>query len=260
MPQSNVVPLNPAVTPFATWPDTNDGSDLLAIVQAQTETIADQAVLIDRYQAILNTAQVSPPAVSVATGTGTATGTSLAVTAVNGTIAIGAVVSGAGVPPGTTIMSQASGTTGGNGSYVTNQATTASAAALAFSAPPNVSVATATGTGTGTSLAVTAVNGTIVLNANVSGAGVPSPTVIIAQISGTAGGAGTYTTSQPTTAAAAPLAFTPPPVEETSPWPVPRDPPTLMTISQNQTALIRTQNALIQHYQETLNSSQTPIS
>jgi hypothetical protein len=31
-------------------------------------------------------------------------------------------------------------------------------------------------------------------------------------------------------------------------------------LTQNQTAVIRTQNALLQHYQDVLNTSQTPIS
>jgi hypothetical protein len=67
-----------------------------------------------------------------ATGTGTATVTSLAVTAVMGTIFQGATVTGTGVPAGTTIVSQQSGPLGGNGTYITSQATTANAAALNF--------------------------------------------------------------------------------------------------------------------------------
>jgi hypothetical protein len=70
-----------------------------------------------------------------ATGTGTATGTSLAVTAVTSAIILGCTVTGTGVPAGTTIVSQQSGPVGGNGSYTTSVATTASAAALTFTPP-----------------------------------------------------------------------------------------------------------------------------
>jgi hypothetical protein len=71
----------------------------------------------------------------VATGTGTATGASLAVTAVTSAIILGSTVTGTGVPAGTTILSQQSGPVGGNGSYTTSVATTASAAALTFTPP-----------------------------------------------------------------------------------------------------------------------------
>jgi hypothetical protein len=243
--------------PLASWPDPNDANDLLVIVQDQAETIAAQAVLIDRYQAVLNGAQATSGPI-VATGTGTATGATLTMTAVTGTILVGAEVSGLGIPVGTTILNQVSGTVGGNGVYTTDQATTASAAPLAFTPPP-AAVTTGIGTGTTTSLVMTAVAGTIASGDFVAGAGVPANTIILNQQSGTAGGAGTYTTSQPTTAVSAPLAFTPPPSATTSPWPTPRDAPTLMTIQQNQTAVLRTQGALLQHYQDVLNSSQTPI-
>ncbi len=63
--------------------------------------------------------------------------------------------------------------------------------------------ATFTATGTGTSLAVTAVTGLISIGDTISGTGVPAGTTIVAQVSGTTGGAGTYTTSVATTASAA---------------------------------------------------------
>jgi hypothetical protein len=63
--------------------------------------------------------------------------------------------------------------------------------------------ATFTATGTGTSLAVTAVTGLISIGDTIAGTGVPAGTVILAQTAGTTGGAGTYTTSVATTAAAA---------------------------------------------------------
>lgn len=61
--------------------------------------------------------------------TASGTGTSLSVTSVNsGTIAIGSVIAGTGIPPGTTIISQSSGTSGSTGIYLTSQATTSNAA------------------------------------------------------------------------------------------------------------------------------------
>jgi hypothetical protein len=238
------------------WPDPNDATDLLVIVEAQTKTMADNAVLIDRYQGILNAAQAAPVP-GVATGTGASTGTtSLTVSNVaGGTVDIGDTVAGAGVPTGTTITAQPSGTPGGAGTYTTNVATTLTNVALTFTPPPGV--ATGTGTATGTSLAVTAVNGAIITGATVAGLGVPAGTTIVNQQSGAAGGSGTYTTSVATTAAAAPLAFTPP--KAASSWPTPQDAPTLMLIMQNQSAVTRTQAALISHYQDVLNTSQTPI-
>lgn len=68
--------------------------------------------------------------VSGATFTGTGSGTNLTVSAVTGSIGVGDVIAGTGVPGGTTIASQTSGTTGGSGVYVTSGATTSSGAAL----------------------------------------------------------------------------------------------------------------------------------
>lgn len=121
----------------------------------------------------------------------------------------------------------------------------------------------ATGTGgpvtASTSLPVTAVTGTIVNGATVGNTGnTPNPT-ILGQVSGPPGVAGTYLLSaQVTIAAAAALTFQPPPPAEFSSWPVPQDAPTLDQIVQTQTAVIRVQTALLQHYQDLLNFSQTP--
>jgi len=65
-----------------------------------------------------------------ATFTGSASGTNLTVTAVTGTIGIGDIIAGTGVPTGTFIVSQTSGTSGGAGVYVTSGVTTASSAAI----------------------------------------------------------------------------------------------------------------------------------
>lgn len=80
--------------------------------------------------------------------------------------------------------------------------------ALVSSLPAGASVtassgSTFTATATGTSLVVTAVTGLISIGDTISGTGVTAGTTIIAQVSGTAGGAGTYTTSVASTASAA---------------------------------------------------------
>lgn len=65
-----------------------------------------------------------------ATFTGTGSGTNLTASAVTGTIGIGDVLSGTGIPGGTTVLSQTSGTAGGAGVYVTSVATTSSSNAI----------------------------------------------------------------------------------------------------------------------------------
>lgn len=77
----------------------------------------------------------NPQTVAGATFTGTGSGTNLTASAVTGSIGIGNVISGTGVPGGTTIVSQTSGTPGGAGVYVTSGATTASTAAITANSP-----------------------------------------------------------------------------------------------------------------------------
>jgi hypothetical protein len=251
-PALRVVPSQQAVP---VWPDANDAADLLAIVEDQAGTMAANAILVDRYQSALNNARSNS-----ATATGTAAGTALTVTGAAGTIAIGSAVSGPGIPGGTTILNQVSGTTGGSGVYTTSVATVANASPLTFTpAPPALAAGTGTTTGASAAVVMSNVSGTIQLNSTVSGGpGIPAspPTTVIAQTAGTAGQNGTYTFSQPVTLTNAALAFTPP--AQAVPWPTPRDAPTLMTVSQNQAAVLRTQAALLSHYQDVLNSSQTP--
>lgn len=76
------------------------------------------------------TAVVTPAA---ATGTGNSTGTtSVAISAVTGTIMIGAIIQ----PSGAKIVAQQSGPTGGAGTYSTDIATTFSNTALTITHPP----------------------------------------------------------------------------------------------------------------------------
>lgn len=126
--------------------------------------------------------------------------------------------------------------------------------------PPSGSAATGSGTTTGssTSVTITGANGTIAVGSVVSGAAaVPTGTKVLGQISGTTGGNGVYLFDQPVTLATATMmTFTPPPPAST--WPVPGDSHTLTLIAQQQTTVLRQQNALIQAYQDLLNSSETP--
>lgn len=124
-----------------------------------------------------------------ATFTATGTGTSLVVTAVTGVITPGETISGTGVPVGTTIVGQVSGTTGGAGTYTTSVATTAAAATV---------------TSFGVFLTVTAVaSGSLDVGEPVTGTGIPALATIASQVSGATGGVGTYRLTLPATAYAA---------------------------------------------------------
>lgn len=129
-----------------------------------------------------------------ATFTASGSGTNLSVSAVTGVLSVGETLSGSGIPAGTTIVSQTSGTTGGAGVYVTSQATTISAA---------------TATSFGTVLTVSAVSsGTLEVGESVTGTGIPAGAVIASQTSGATGGVGTYVLSVAATAYAASTAIT----------------------------------------------------
>jgi hypothetical protein len=128
-----------------------------------------------------------------ATFTATGTGQNLTVTAVTGFIAIGDAIAGTGVPVGTSITGQTSGTTGGAGVYTTSVATTAAAATV---------------TSFGNVLNVTAVTGTLAVGDPITGTGVPANATIFSQVSGTPGGVGVYTLNVPATAYAASTALT----------------------------------------------------
>jgi hypothetical protein len=123
--------------------------------------------------------------------TGTGSGTSLTVTNATGRISIQDVVVGNGVPAGTYIVSQTSGTAGGNGVYVTSQATTANNSAL---------------TTTSSVLNVTAVqSGALAAGQVLFATGITDGTTVLSQTSGTAGGIGTYTITPSQSFAPAPV-------------------------------------------------------
>lgn len=116
-----------------------------------------------------------------ATFTGSGSGTNLTVTGSAGYLSAGDLLSGTGIPAGTTIVSQTSGTTGGDGVYVTSAATTASGACVAKSSILHVTV--------GSLIAA----GQYIFD---NTADVIEGTLITAQLSGTPGGAGNYQTSE----------------------------------------------------------------
>lgn len=114
--------------------------------------------------------------------TGTGSGTTLTASSVTGFITVGDIISGTGVPAGTTITGLGTGT-GGAGTYTTSNVTTASAAAI---------------TGISTSLRVSAVaDGTIAIDQYIFDGSfdVVEGTHITALGSGS-GGTGTYVVSQ----------------------------------------------------------------
>jgi hypothetical protein len=88
-------------------------------------------------QVDLDTQVVTPVGpMQTVTATGNSTGdTNLVVTGSNGGISIGATVTGAGIPDGTTIVSQTSGTNSRDGTYVISNATTLTDVPISFSRP-----------------------------------------------------------------------------------------------------------------------------
>lgn len=128
-----------------------------------------------------------------ATFTATAAGNQLTTSAVTGLISVGDTISGTGVPAGTTILNQVSGTTGGAGVYTTSVVTTATAATV---------------TSFGLVLNVTAAAGLFKVGDAVTGTGVPAGATIESQVSGAVGGVGLYTLNIPATAYAASTALT----------------------------------------------------
>jgi hypothetical protein len=120
----------------------------LTVTSVTSGTLALNQALVDAGGVILNgtfiiafgtggggtgTYVVNQPQTVGATFTGSGSGTNLTTSAVAGTIAVGDLIVGTGVPGATTIVSQTSGTPGGAGVYVTNNATTSSGAALTAS-------------------------------------------------------------------------------------------------------------------------------
>ena len=115
----------------------------LSIMPAAAQTIPGQR-MVPLGNCQLSAAQLAASiglsSCVAASFTGTGSGTNLTTTSVTGYIKAGDTVAGTGVPAGTTIVSQTSGTTGGAGVYVTSAATTSSGASLTTSGIPSGAV------------------------------------------------------------------------------------------------------------------------
>lgn len=105
---------------------------MIASAFAQTTVPGQRIVPLGNCQ--ISTAQLAASiglaSCTRAAFTGTGAGTNLTAASVSGVIKPGDSVSGTGVPAGTKIVSQTSGTPGGAGVYVTSAATTSSSASL----------------------------------------------------------------------------------------------------------------------------------
>lgn len=129
------------------------GTTMTVIAAGLTGALAPGQYLFDSDSVVPNgtkvtvgsggagTYTVNQPLDVGATFTGTGAGTNLTASAVTGTIEVGQLVNGTGVPANTTISSQSSGTPGGAGVYVTNNATTSSGDALSSNVPMVTAVA-----------------------------------------------------------------------------------------------------------------------
>lgn len=176
-----VLPNNPAV---------------ISGLKARIGTVIYATTYIQAINALGTWAQVAsigigsantPQAVMV----GTISGNTLTVSGViTGTVQVGQTLSDTPgeVVNGTQVTAYVGGT-GGVGTYTVNN-------------PQTVAGASFSGSGSGTTLTVTGTvtDGPIVVGAVIIGTGVPSNTTIIAQLTGTPGGDGTYQTSVATTA------------------------------------------------------------
>lgn len=109
----------------------------------------------------------------------------ITLSSLTGLVSIGDQITGIGIPAGTEVTAQISGTAGGAGVYeVSNQITASAATVTTF----------------GSVLAVSATTGLIAIGDTVSGgSGFPVGATVVEQLSGTAGGAGNYLLSAPAT-------------------------------------------------------------
>jgi hypothetical protein len=178
----------------------HNGGDFFAVANGEAAT--PQAQIFARFSdgaAFVGAAPAGTTATGSIGATFTATGSvvdevnELVITAVTGLISIGDSLSGTGVPAGTSIVSQISGTPGGAGVYSTNNPCTSAANTV---------------TSFGDVLDVTAVAGVLAVGDAVSGTGVPAGATIQSQVSGAIGGVGVYTLNIPATAYAASTALT----------------------------------------------------
>jgi hypothetical protein len=169
----------------------NTNSGLVGIVDNGVNVyIVDDAY---RY-----TWQISNP--SAATFTADITATTMSVTSVLvGTIAVGQAIFGDGVSQNTVITGLGTGT-GGTGTYTVSNSQTVASTTINSASPP----AEFTASVTATTMTVTAIaTGTIEIGQTLEGANITDGTIVLEQLTGTAGSTGTYTVSPSQSAASA---------------------------------------------------------
>ena len=135
------------------------------------------------------TGSIAAATASVTGSIGGTNGNVLNVTAVtSGTLVVGGTLSGTGIAAGTKIINQISGAPGGVGTYLVT--------------PQNQTVASTTVSETYGTLTVTAVtSGAVNVGGTLSGTGVTAGTRVTQQLTGGAGGVGTYAVDPTQTAA-----------------------------------------------------------
>jgi hypothetical protein len=182
---SMVIPRGTMVTLFTTgdfWVK-NNGTGAVLMNDPVYVSYADGSVANSLQTGAAYTASIGGVVTGAIGASFTATGssTNLTTSAQTGYLSVGDIVAGVGIPLGTTIVSQTSGTTGAAGVYVTSVATTAAAAAC---------------TSTSKVLVVSAVtSGTVRPTDGVTGGTIIANTVVTAQLTGTTGGVGNYSLS-----------------------------------------------------------------
>lgn len=145
--------------------------------------LGDWAEIVSLFLGTKNSPAASFTAAIGSTFTGVGSGTNLTVTGITGYLSVGDTVAGTGIADGVTILSQTSGSTGGNGVYVTSAATTVNGAATATSTVMNV---TAVASG-----ALAAAQYVFDATGNVA-----EGTQVVSQLSGSTGAAGRYRISE----------------------------------------------------------------
>lgn len=129
---------------------------------------------------------------SAATFTGSISTTTLTVSSVlSGTIAVGQAIFGAGIAQNTVITALGTGS-GGTGTYTVSDSQTVASTTINSTAASAI----VTGSISGTTLTVSAVtSGTLKIGQTIEGTGITDGTILVEQLTGTAGSTGTYKVS-----------------------------------------------------------------
>lgn len=170
------------VAAFAGAADNSTRARIGSLVLASTyypavAALGTWAQVINLLMGTTNDPDTTATAAIGSTFTGTGSGTTLTVAGIVGYLSVGDLVAGSGIPAGTTIVAQLTGTTGSNGNYQTSVATSAAGACTAQSSVMNVTA--------GSGLAVDQ----FVFDA---AGDIAEGTQILSQLSGSAGGVGRY--------------------------------------------------------------------